>query len=71
MQDSAHLPVLTWSSALKEVSQEAIIQMRPLTVNWPADLDEEDLLDIMDEMEARNDEDADVVVEFECDITAN
>ena len=33
MQDSGHLPVLTWSAALKEVSQEAIIQMRPLAVS--------------------------------------
>ena len=48
--------------------------MRPLAVSWPEDLDEEDaedLVDIIDEMEAKNDEDADVVVEFERDITAN
>ena len=46
--------MLTWSPGLAEVDQEAIIQMRPLTVSWPADLDEEDfedLVDIMDEME--------------------
>ena len=74
MQDSGHLPVLTWSAALKEVTQDQIIQMRPKSISWPTDLEEEvpeDLDDIMAGMEARDVEDADVVVEYERDITTN
>ena len=74
MQDSGHLPVLTWSAALKEVNQDQIIQMRPKSISWPTDLEEkvpEDLDDIMADMEARNEEDADMVVEYERDITTN
>ena len=74
MQDSGHLPVLTWSAALKEVTQDQIIQMRPKSISWPTDLEEEvpeDLDDIMASMEARDVEDADVVVEYERDITTN
>ena len=76
MQDSSHLPVLTWSAALSEVDQETIIQMRPLAITWPEDIGEEvtdnrDLVEIMDDLEAKNDDHADVVVEFERDITAD
>ena len=67
MDDSAHLPVLTWSAALKEVTQDQIIQMRPKPISWPADLEEEKpeaLDDILSGMEAKAQEDGDVVVEL-------
>ena len=74
MEDSGHLPVLTWSAALKEVTQDQIIQMRPKPITWPADLEEEEpeaLDDILAGMEARAHEDGDVVVEFEGEFTTN
>ena len=47
MHDSSHLPVLTWSPALAEVDQESIIQMWPLMITWPKDMDEEEAEDLV------------------------
>ena len=74
LDDSCHLPVLTWSPALKEVTQDQIIGMRPKPISWPADLEEEKqeaLEDIMSGMEADAQKDDDVVVEFEGEFTTS
>ena len=71
LDDSCHLPVLTWSPALKEVTQDQIIGMRPKPISWPADLEEEKqeaLEDIISGMDANAQKDDDVVVEFEGEI---
>ena len=70
LEDTCHLPILLWSPALKEVTRDQIIAMRPRPISWPADLEDErqeeleELLD-GDWMETDDQNDGDVVVEFE------
>ena len=72
LEDTCHLPILLWSPALKEVTRDQIIAMRPSPISWPADLEDErqeeleELLD-GDWMETDDQNDGDVVVEFEGD----
>ena len=66
LKNTDNLPNLTWSTALKLVTLEQVVSMRPKPISWPLDLDEdkqeETLDELLDEMET---EDRDVVVEFE------
>ena len=66
LKNTSNLPNLTWSTAIKLVTLEQVVSMRPKPISWPLDLDEdkkeETLDDLLDEMET---EDRDVVVEFE------
>ena len=41
LEDTSHLPTLQWSTAIREVTREAIVAMRPLPISWPMDLEED------------------------------
>ena len=72
LEDTSHLPTLKWSTAIRKVTREEIIAMRPRSISWPVDLEEdkqETLEELLDGnwMETDDKDDDDVVVEYEGD----
>ena len=53
LKNTSNLPNLTWSTAIKLVTLEQVVSMRPKPISWPLDLDEdkqeETLDDLLDE----------------------